>query len=102
MTDLADSLNNFSPPDTLSDPLKALWWLRKGGLKTGAEWERAHAICQEGEGQHGYDYVHALAHWIEGDTWNSDYWYGRVGRKRSSDSIEEEWAHIASELSAAG
>ena len=38
------------PPATLSPPLQALWWLKKGGLATGPEWERAHAICQTAEG----------------------------------------------------
>jgi hypothetical protein len=101
MEDLRETLHQDEPPEALSDPLKALWWLGKGGLKMGPEWTRAHEICQDGEGQRAYDYVHALAHWIEGDTWNSDYWYGRVGTKRSSDSVEEEWARIVKELSKA-
>ncbi len=43
---LLDSLDAAEPPAGLSPPLQALWWLRKGGLRPGAEWERAHAICQ--------------------------------------------------------
>ena len=42
------------------------------------EWEKAHAICQQNEGNHDDDLVHALAHWIEGDESNAGYWYHRV------------------------
>ena len=50
MPDLAASLDADAPPDGLSPPLAALWWLKKGGLGTGPEWERAHEICQSREG----------------------------------------------------
>ena len=68
-----------APPDGLAPALAALWWLRKGGLRTGAAWERAHAVCQAHEGERDADLVHALAHWIEGDLGNADYWYRRAG-----------------------
>jgi hypothetical protein len=42
--------------------------------------------------------VHALVHWIEGDTTNAAYWYRRVGGHRAAD-IKTEWQRIASELS---
>jgi hypothetical protein len=87
-----------APPDGLAPPLAALWWLRKGGLEPGPEWERAHAICQAHEGERGADVVHALAHWIEGDLGNADYRYRRVGRRRGED-IESEWGRLAGELS---
>ena len=32
------------PPATLSPPLQALWWLGKGGLRPGPEWERVDAL----------------------------------------------------------
>lgn len=91
-------LNADFPPEDYSAPRKALWWLKKGDFKTGPEWEQAHAICQSGEGRPEYDYVHALAHWIEGDDSNSDYWYRRVGTKRHSENAAEEWLHIAKTL----
>lgn len=98
---LADAgFDRPAPPEELSEPLQALWWLKKGGFTTGLEWDKAHSICQRAEGKKPYDYVHALAHWIEGDKWNSDYWYGQVGEKRQSTSAEKEWAHIAASLSA--
>lgn len=99
MTDLAATLDAPKPPETLSAPLKALWWLKKGGLKTGPEWEQAHEICQAAEGDKAHDWVHALAHWIEGDEWNSNYWYRRVGEDRRGSTIPEEWDVLAKALS---
>ncbi len=86
-------------PDGLSPPLQALWWLRRGGLRMGADWERAHAICQSAEGTPAYDRVHALAHWIEGDAANSAYWYRRSGYPRAED-IESDWAAQVADLGA--
>ena len=85
------------PPAALSPPLQALWWLKKGGLTMGAEWKRAHDLCQTREGDSAYDLVHALAHWIEGDASNSAYWYRRVGEERAAD-IKTEWQRIVSKL----
>jgi hypothetical protein len=86
------------PPADLSLPLQALWWLKKGGLALGPAWEKAHAICQQDEGNRDYDLVHALAHWIEGDDSNAGYWYRRVGAERAA-TIAEEWERIVGELS---
>ncbi len=85
------------PPASFSQPAKALWWLKKGGLKLGSEWEKAHAICQTAEGTRQYDLVHALAHWVEGDETNRDYWYRRVGGGRAA-TLEEEWQRIAEQI----
>lgn len=63
----------------------------------GAEWDKAHAICQSREGDGAYDLVHALAHWIEGDMGNAGYWYRRVGGSRAG-TIEAEWRRIAATL----
>lgn len=92
------SLSKSAPPVDLSPPLQALWWLKKGGLVMGAEWEKAHAICQQDEGNPSYDVVHALAHWIEGDEGNAAYWYARVVGQSRAATIAEEWERIAGEL----
>jgi hypothetical protein len=90
--------NTALPPD-LSPPQQALWWLRKGDFKLGPAWDMAHALCQQAEGTFEYDLVHALAHWIEGDMGNRDYWYGRVGRDwHRAQSIEQEFERIATKL----
>ncbi|HVH01990.1 MAG TPA: hypothetical protein VM891_03400 [Amaricoccus sp.] len=87
------------PPPGLAPALAALWWLKKGALRPGAAWERAHAICQSHEGQRDTDLVHGLAHWIEGDLGNADYWYRRAGSLRGG-AIAADWARIAAELGA--
>ena len=92
------SFADDAPPATLPSPLQALWWLKKGGLALGPEWNKAHELCQKREGEHAYDLVHALVHWIEGDKTNTAYWYRRVGGQRAAD-INTEWQRIASELS---
>jgi hypothetical protein len=93
-----DTFEAEAPPPGVSPPLEALWWLRKGGFATGPAWERAHEICQSGEGTRAYDLVHGLAHWIEGDMGNADYWYRRAGARRSAEDIPGEWDHLVSAL----
>jgi hypothetical protein len=88
-----------APPRDWKPALAALWWLKKGGLRPGAAWERAHATCQAHEGERNADLVHALVHWIEGDLGNADYWYRRAGRRRAGD-IAAEWERLAAELAA--
>ena len=95
MEKLLDISGNVPP--AFSPPLQALWWLKKGGLAVGPEWEKAHGICQTMEGEHDHDLVHALAHWIEGDVGNADYWYARAHETRGSD-IAGEWTRIAGVL----
>lgn len=87
-----------TPPANLSKPLQALWWLKKGGLKLGPEWERAHEIGQSAEGQKAYDWVHALVHWIEGDMSNAEYWYRRAGEQRVGPTLADEWDHLVENI----
>jgi hypothetical protein len=84
-----------TPPANLSQPQLALWWLKQGDFRMGDAWEKAHLICQSAEGTRDYDLVHALAHWIEGDASNRDYWYRRVSGWTRADSIEGEWQCIS-------
>ncbi|MCF3934529.1 hypothetical protein L1787_14055 [Acuticoccus sp. M5D2P5] len=96
MTDWLDT-SQETPDTALPRPAQALWWLKKGGYRVGPEWERAHALCQEGEGDLDHDRVHALSHWIEGDMGNAGYWYRRIGETRAAD-ISTEAQRIASEI----
>jgi hypothetical protein len=91
------SLESEQLPEDLPPPLQALWWLRKGGFAVGSEWHRAHELCQLREGDHAYDIVHALVHWIEGDSGNAAYWYRRAGDSRAA-TIEQEWQRIVAKL----
>jgi hypothetical protein len=92
-------LDGAAPPAELSPPLRALWWLRKGGLDKGPEWERAHKISQSGEGDPGHDWELALVHRIAGDTSNAGYWYRRAGQAPGPGSVEDEWAEMVKALS---
>lgn len=100
MNNLVETLDASEPPKELAPPLKALWWLKKGGLKCGPEWELAHEICQTAEGTPDYDRIHALSHWIEGDVSNAQYWYRRSGHAQATQTIADEWAHILDALTA--
>jgi hypothetical protein len=92
------SFSNAGPHADLIPPQKALWWLKKGGLMMGPEWEKAHAICQQDEGNPSYDIVHALAHWIEGDESNAAYWYRRAGGGQKAATIAEEWERVLAQV----
>jgi hypothetical protein len=41
------------------------------------EWDRSHNIVQE-YGDSYACWIHAVLHKIEGDAWNSRYWYART------------------------
>jgi hypothetical protein len=97
--DIFTSLDWSEPPKDMSKPLQALWWIKKGGLRVGPEWEQAHNIVQSMEGVQAFDWVHALMHWIEADMGNADYWYRRAGKRRATASVSAEWEHIAAALS---
>lgn len=93
-----DDFQGANPPPSLSRPCQALWWLKKGKLAMGPEWQKAHELCQMQEGDAAHDIVHALAHWIEGDEANANYWYRRAGR-RPAATIDAEWQRLADEFS---
>lgn len=77
--------------DESTPPQTALALLKSGGLRLGPEWQRAHELCQLDEGDRAHDLVHALCHWIEGDTANRDYWYRRVQPWVRAETIPAEW-----------
>lgn len=54
------------------------------------EWDKAHEIAQQKEGNPAYDRVHALLHRIEGDSFNAGYWYRKVGVKIPDYPTERE------------
>ena len=53
--------------------LSAFEHLQKG------EWDLAHKISQENEGDPNFDWIHARLHKDEGDKSNSLYWYRNAG-----------------------
>lgn len=88
-------VSSDEPPADFTAPQKALWWLRKGDLGLGPEWERAHMICQEEEGQKTHDWIHALCHLIEGDLGNAAYWFRRAEQPPGATDPKEVWERIA-------
>jgi hypothetical protein len=44
------------------------------------EWDRSHKIVQE-YGDPTACWIHAVLHKIEGDAWNSRYWYARTSHQ---------------------
>ena len=97
--EILSCLNQAEPPQEMAPPLQALWWLKKGNLEMGPEWEKGHNICQTAEGTMAYDWVHALAHWIEGDMGNANYWYRGINKKPGAENISDEWDFISAAMS---
>jgi hypothetical protein len=85
------SIDSPEPPKGLSEPLRSLWWDRKG------DWTRAHSIAQEIPTVQG-SAVHAYLHREEGVLWNADYWYSRAGRRRPEVPLEREWQLLVEEM----
>jgi hypothetical protein len=78
------TIQDDTPPASLSAPLEALWWDKKG------EWSRAHELVDELETTEGMA-VHAYLHRKEGEQRNADYWYRLAGRTYFRVQLSEEW-----------
>ena len=48
------------------------------------DWDAAHNIAQDYKDITA-NWLHAVLHKIEGDGWNSKYWYAKTGGKRFED-----------------
>jgi hypothetical protein len=48
------------------------------------DWDTAHKIAQD-YGDPYANWIHAVLHKIEGDAWNSRYWYARTDGKKYED-----------------
>ncbi|MEM9633435.1 MAG: hypothetical protein AAGA50_19040 [Pseudomonadota bacterium] len=90
--------SSAGPPADFTPPLKALWWIKKGDWQLGPEWEKAHAICQNAEGEKAHDWVHALCHLIEGDQENAAYWFARAGKLFDNNDPVAVWEEIVAAL----
>ena len=63
------------------------------------EWQKAHAIVQDEDGDRIANWIHAVVHRMEGDASNARYWYGRSNRPMREDvSIQAELEEIRAEL----
>lgn len=48
------------------------------------EWDAAHKIAQDYNDTTA-NWIHAVLHKIEGDVWNSNYWYARTAGRSYDD-----------------
>jgi hypothetical protein len=55
--------------------------IRAVDLALAGDWDGAHAIAQADEQDATACWLHAVLHKIEGDDWNSRYWYRRTDRR---------------------
>jgi hypothetical protein len=90
------STTDSAPPPRLAPPLVALWHAARG------EWEPAHRIVQQREGDPRHDWVHAHLHRVEGDLGNAGYWYRRAGRTMPQGDLDGERDAIVTALLAEG
>ena len=49
------------------------------------DWQGAHRVAQDHEGDPLANWLHAVAHRMEGDLVNARYWYERCGRRLRQD-----------------
>ena len=87
-----DSLSGAAPPEGLAPALVALWHAARD------EWDRAHEVVQDHEGEADCDWVHAHLHRVEGDTANAGYWYHRARQPVASGDLAAEREAIAAAL----
>lgn len=65
----------------------------------GGDWQAAHVIAQDHEGDALADWIHAVVHRMEGDLGNAGYWYRRCGRRlREGVSTDSELREIRAAL----
>jgi hypothetical protein len=65
----------------------------------GGDWQGAHAIAQDHEGDELANWIHAVAHRMEGDLDNARYWYARCSRRLREDlTVNAELLELRSAL----
>jgi hypothetical protein len=73
--------------------------LRAVELALADDWDAAHNLVQQYEGDATAAWIHAVLHKIEGDPGNSRYWYHRAARiEHFEDEPRAELAVIRTEL----
>jgi hypothetical protein len=68
-------------------------------LALASDWDAAHNLVQQHEGDRTAAWIHAVLHKIEGDDANSRYWYRRANRMANvADEPRAELMAIRDEL----
>jgi hypothetical protein len=91
LAEFIEATHQPQPPANVTPALLALWHDRRG------DWDAAHQIAQDIEDPDGA-WIHAYLHRKEGDLDNAGYWYRRAKRPEPGESLENEWASIASAM----
>ena len=91
LNEFMQSIKKNTPPEGLSESLKAMWYARK------ENWDKAHNIAQSISTELG-SWIHAYLHRVEGDLSNADYWYKRAGKLPHSGSTEAEADDIVNSI----
>jgi hypothetical protein len=70
-------------------------------LALAGDWDGSHRIAQDYSDPIA-NWIHAVLHKIEGDAWNSKYWYARTAGKQYTDfeHAHDELNYILSKLNA--
>ena len=82
------AVNEPSPDFSIHE--KALWFTFHD------EWEKAHDLIQS-EKDALSSLIHGYLHNVEGDHWNSDFWYRRSGYNLPADRAEQ-WDFIVAQV----
>jgi hypothetical protein len=53
-------------------------------LALDGDWDASHKIAQDYSDSNA-NWIHAVLHKIEGDVWNSNYWYARTAGRSYND-----------------
>ena len=69
-------------------------WLKAVNLALNGDWHGAHNIAQQCDDTNA-NWLHAALHKIEGDVWNSKYWYAKT-----AGHYFDEYAHSQDEFHA--
>ncbi len=74
--------------------------LKAVALALDGDWDASHKIAQD-YSDHTANWIHAVLHKIEGDVWNSNYWYARTAGRRYEEFADshDELLHIQRFLS---
>ena len=63
------------------------------------DWDKSHNIAQDYSDATA-NWIHAVLHKIEGDVWNSKYWYARTQGLNSGTKKYEDFSDVNVELKA--
>ena len=86
-SDFKATLANPQPPDSLNEPLQALWFDAKG------QFDAAHDIASNLPDPAGA-LLHAYLHRKEGDQDNAEYWYRRARVEPPQGTVHAEWTAL--------